>query len=125
MHRIIRTRLSRHKLDSSPEMHYRDVILMVRNGDSDDGYFDLFYRDGWAYLAVHPPGPRGTPVYHDDIRNRMRMLGVPRVDPSRVREISEQARGVPEPLVEWPEGERLASRSSFLSRKMKCPQRSR
>jgi len=90
-------------------MHYRDVILMVRNGDSDDGYFDLFYRDGWAYLAVHPPGPRGTPVYHDDIRNRMRMLGVPRVDPSRVREISEQARGVPEPLVEWPEGERLAS----------------
>jgi hypothetical protein len=82
---------------------------MGRKDRSEDGYFDLFYRNGWAYLAVHPPGPRGTPVYHDDIRNRMRILGVPHVDPSRVRQIAEDARGVPEALVEWPEGERLAS----------------
>ncbi len=83
---------------------------MARTRSSSDGYFDLFYRDGWAYLAVHPPGKRGAPVYQDDIRNRMKLLGVPHVDPARIREIAEAASGVPVKLVRWPEGERLASR---------------
>ncbi|MFP4484190.1 MAG: FapA family protein [Spirochaetaceae bacterium] len=83
---------------------------MVRKGSTSDGYFELFYRDGWAHLTVHPPDAHGQPVYHDDIRNRMRVLGVPHVDPGRLRQIAEDATGHPVKLVEWKEGERLASR---------------
>lgn len=61
-------------------------------------------------LAVHPPKDKGRPVYHDDIRNRMKLLGVPHVEPGRIRRIVDEAQGVPVALVEWPEGQWLASR---------------
>ncbi len=83
---------------------------MARKGSSADGHFELFYRDGWAHLTVYPPADDGQPVYHDDIRNRMRVLGVPHVDPGRIRQIADEATGEPVKLVEWPDGERLASR---------------
>ena len=83
---------------------------MARKGSSSDGHFELFYRDGWAHLTVYAPADDGQPVYHDDIRNRMRVLGVPHVDPGRIRQIAEEATGEPVKLVEWPDGERLASR---------------
>ncbi len=74
-----------------------------------DGHFELYYRHGWAYLAVHPPIEDGRPVYHEDVENRMRILGVPRVPSGTLREIVERADGTAVPLVEWPAGERLAS----------------
>ena len=74
-----------------------------------DGRFELYYRDGWAHLVVHPPDDGGRPVYHEEVTNRMRLLGVPRVSTSVVRTLVEEASGSPVPLVEWPGGERLAS----------------
>ncbi len=79
---------------------------------STDGQFDLFYRNGWMYLTVYPLETGRAPVYREDVQNRMRLLGVPRVSGSRIREIIDQATGSPEPLVEWPEGSRLASKIS-------------
>ncbi len=74
-----------------------------------DGRFELYYRGGWAHLVVYPPIGDGRPVYHEDVSNRMRMLGVPRVSTSVIRELVDEASGRPVPLVEWPGGERLAS----------------
>lgn len=74
-----------------------------------DGSFDLFYRKGWAHLAIYPPEEKGKPVYFEEIEGRMRMLGVPKVTSKRLRELIETADGSAVPLVEWPEGKRLAS----------------
>lgn len=74
-----------------------------------DGKFELFYRKGWAHLSVYPPGDKGKPVYFDEIEGRMRMLGVPKVSSKRLRELIDSADGTAVPLVEWPEGKRLAS----------------
>lgn len=74
-----------------------------------DGSFDLFYRRGWAYLAVTPPEPGGRPVYHEDVLSRMKILGVPHVAVEQIRQIVQQADGVPVQLIAWPDGERLAS----------------
>lgn len=71
--------------------------------------FELYYQHGWVYLTVHPESEQGRRVYPEEVANRMRLLGMPRVRSSRLREVIESARGTPEPLVEWPEGERLAS----------------
>lgn len=79
---------------------------------SADGHFELFYRNGWAYLTVYAPYSGGTPVYHEDVQNRMRLLGIPRVSGSRIREIIDEAAGTPLRLVEWPAGARLASTMS-------------
>ena len=74
-----------------------------------DGRFQVYYRNGWAYLVVHPPDDDGQPVYHEEVENRMRLLGVPRVSTAAVREVVQAASGDPVALVEWPGGERLAS----------------
>jgi uncharacterized protein (DUF342 family) len=85
-------------------------MLRAMHSDSGDGYFDLYYSDGWAFLEVHPARDGGNGIYIDDVRNRMRMLGIPTVDPAIIRQIINEASGVGERLVEWPEGEQLASR---------------
>lgn len=82
----------------------------TRHSGSHDGTFTLFYRDGQAHLTVYPPEGSGRPVYAEDVENRMRLLGVPRVSRSRIREIIETASGTPEPLVAWPAGKDLAAR---------------
>lgn len=74
-----------------------------------DGTFELYYRDGWAYLRVTPPDAGGQPVYHEDVENRMRLLGVPRVSASTIRALVREASGQAVALVEWPGGERLAA----------------
>lgn len=81
-----------------------------RQTNPDDGTFSLFHRDGWAYLSVSPPVESGHPVYAEDVENRMRLLGMPKVSRTRVREIIEAGLGSPEPLVAWPEGRKLAAR---------------
>lgn len=79
------------------------------SGDRRESAFELFYRHGWVYLTVPPQEERGRVVYSEEIANRMRLLGMPRVRESRISEIIEAGRGEPEPLVEWKEGSRLAS----------------
>lgn len=78
------------------------------NDASRDAPFNLFYRRGWVYLTVHPV-EHGRTIYPEEIANRMRLLGMPKVRTSRLREVIDAREGSPEPLVEWPEGERLAS----------------
>jgi uncharacterized protein len=81
----------------------------AREVRSQDGRFSLFYRGGWAYLEIHPPLEDGRPVYPEDIENRMKILEVPRVGTRTLRNRIENATGFPEKLIEWPEGQRLAS----------------
>ena len=49
------------------------------------------------------------PVYPEDIENRMKLLGIPRVSAKTIRELIEAAGGTAIPLVEWPGGRNLAS----------------
>ncbi len=81
--------------------------------EAHDGRFDLYYHDGWAYLVVYPPEGSGREVYHDDVVNRMRILGMPRVDGETIRGIVTEATGIPARIVEWPEGAKLASTVTF------------
>lgn len=77
---------------------------------SDNGKFRLYYRKGWAWLEVTPPREGGRPVYPEEIENRMRLLQIPRVSNREIRRSIEEADGSSHKLVEWPQGERLASR---------------
>ena len=74
-----------------------------------NGRFELFYRGGWAYLTVFPPTGSGRPVYPEDIENRMKILGVPRSYTVSIRQLIDDASGEPFALVEWPNGQALAS----------------
>ncbi len=74
-----------------------------------DGHFSLYYRRGWAHLVVYPPRDGGTPVYFEDVQNRMKLLGVPRISSTVLRGIVREADGKEHRVVEWPEGARLAS----------------
>ncbi|MFW6214867.1 MAG: DUF342 domain-containing protein [Alkalispirochaetaceae bacterium] len=79
------------------------------NSGNRESAFELFYRNGWVYLAVQPADRRRRRVYPEEVANRMRLLGMPRVRSSRLVEVIEEASGEPKPLVEWKEGYRLAS----------------
>ncbi|MDR1625767.1 MAG: FapA family protein [Spirochaetia bacterium] len=81
----------------------------MANGFSSDGSFSLFYQKGWAWLVVRPPEGKGKPVYLEDIENRMRLLRIPRVSAKTLRGFIENASGVQEPLVEWPDGDYLTA----------------
>ncbi len=74
-----------------------------------DGSFRLFYRHGWVWLAVTASGNNGHPVYPEDVKNRMRLLQMPRVSSREIRRRIDEADGSAHRLVEWPEGEYLAS----------------
>ncbi len=78
--------------------------------------FDVYYKRGWIYVVVRP-GEGGAeavrpPVYPEDIENRMRLLGMPKVRSGVLLRLIDEATGEAERLVKWPEGERLASRIS-------------
>jgi uncharacterized protein (DUF342 family) len=77
--------------------------------------FQVFYRQGWVYLTIHTVEANRPTVYPEEIKNRMRLLGMPRVPSSRLQEIITAAEDEPVPLVEWPEGERLASRITVIT----------
>jgi hypothetical protein len=83
--------------------------LQMPSSSPRESSFELYYKQGWVYLTVHPQNEQGRSVYPEEVANRMRLLGMPRVRSNRLREVIESARGTPEPLVAWPEGERLAS----------------
>jgi hypothetical protein len=85
---------------------------MSKPGSKNDGSFELYYKDGWAVLTVYPPEPGGKPVYHEDVRNRMNILNVPRPDPEKLRSVVAEAQGRPVRVVRWPDGARLESQIS-------------
>jgi uncharacterized protein (DUF342 family) len=95
-------------------------VLSDRMAGTRSHSFDVYYRRGWIYLVVHPGDSSGgsgesspsAPVYPDDIENRMRLLGMPRVRSAQLREHIDEATGQPVRLVEWPEGARLAPKIS-------------
>ncbi len=76
--------------------------------------FHVFYRHGWVYLTVVSHGEHASVVYPDEVKNRMRLLGMPRISTNRIREAIAVAAQEPVPLTEWPEGERLAARVSVV-----------
>lgn len=86
---------------------------MTQTPAPSNGAFSLFYRRGWAYLTVYPPTGAGRPVYQEEIENRMRLMGIPRVPAKTIREMIDRADGEPKPLVEWPGGQALASAISI------------
>ena len=77
--------------------------------ENSKGRFELFYRKGWAYLTIYPPTGTGRPVYPEDVENRMKMLGVPYAYTVSIRDLIEKGSGEPVALVEWPNGQALAS----------------
>ena len=81
----------------------------MKHPSTDNGKFDLFYLKGWAYLAVRSATGAGRPVYPEEVENRMKLLGVPRVSAKTIRNIIEEGKGEAVPLVEWPGGQALAS----------------
>ncbi|MBP5448576.1 MAG: hypothetical protein J6Y01_00495, partial [Spirochaetales bacterium] len=85
------------------------ILCCLKGNDGDvdanhNGYFKIFYRDGFAYLIVYPPVGMGRPVYEDDIINRMKLLNIPSVSPLMIRDMIDRARQIPEKLTEWPMG---------------------
>lgn len=74
-----------------------------------DGFFKLEYQDGFATLTVYPPEGEGKPVYVDDVANRMKLLGIPRVSIFTLEQIITEAKGVPVKLIKWPEGAELGA----------------
>ena len=82
---------------------------MIPKPVTSNGKFELYYRRGWAYLAVHSPSGTGRPVYPEDIENRMRLLDVPPVSTRIIREIVDAASGEAIALVAWPDGRHLAA----------------
>jgi len=82
---------------------------MIDRTARSNGRFELYYRKGWAHLAVHQPTCDGRPVYPEDVENRMKMLGVPRIGLSAIRELIRDGDGKAVAIVEWPQGQALAS----------------
>ncbi|MBR6061933.1 MAG: DUF342 domain-containing protein [Spirochaetales bacterium] len=85
------------------------ILCCIKDTKSDtepdhNGYFKIFYRDGFAYLIVYPPVGIGRPVYEDDVINRMKLLNIPSASPLFIRDIIDRARQIPEKLAEWPMG---------------------
>ena len=85
------------------------ILCCIKDNKSEiepdhNGYFKIFYRDGFAYLIVYPPVGMGRPVYEDDIINRMKLLNIPSVSPLMIRDMIDRARQIPEKLTEWPMG---------------------
>jgi uncharacterized protein (DUF342 family) len=85
------------------------ILEMTQKSSSSNGKFELYYRRGWAHLAVHPPTGAGRPVYPEDIENRMKLLGVPLVSARVIRDLVDAASGEPTAVVAWPNGQALAS----------------
>ncbi len=75
--------------------------------------FDIFYKDGWAWLTVFPPPPGRRTVYPEEILGRLKLLGITAVRKQQLYTILESSAGTPQKLVPWPEGEQRAPRISL------------
>ncbi|MDA3811543.1 MAG: FapA family protein [Spirochaetaceae bacterium] len=78
-----------------------------------EGKFDLFYHNGYAEIIVYPPEGTGLPVYPEDIRSRMKILGITQVRLQKLIDIISEAGSHPVKLVEWSEGIFLSSHISI------------
>jgi len=72
--------------------------------------FDLFYQKGWAVLVVPPEKERHRKIYYDDVASIMKLLNIPSVPAGEIRKIIKKGSGKPEPLVRWPDGEKLGAK---------------
>ena len=98
------------------------ILCCIKDTKSDaepdhNGYFKIFYRDGFAYLIVYPPVGAGRPVYEDDVINRMKLLNIPSVSPLMIRDMIDGARQIPEKLTEWPMGAEFRANIGITDRK--------
>ena len=71
-----------------------------------DGSFQIFYKDGTAFLTVFPREEGGRPVYYEEIQGKLKLLEIPPVRKQTVFEILDEAAGEPRPLTAWPDGEK-------------------
>jgi uncharacterized protein (DUF342 family) len=85
------------------------MLFMNNSGSPKEGKFDLYYKEGFATLIVYPPEEGGLPVYPEDIRSRMKILGISSVRLQLLVKAIEEASTLPVRLVEWPEGVLLSS----------------
>jgi len=72
--------------------------------------FSLSYSKGSAWLTVNLPMEGDRPVYSDEIKARMKILGIPPVRTSVLEKILQNPTGEPVRLADWPGGEVLSSR---------------
>lgn len=85
------------------------TIRGVPSTNRPDRRFRLFYKKGFAYLVVYPPASSEAPLYPEQVEGRMKVMGIPTVRRSVIREAIERASGEPLALVEWPAGRALAA----------------
>ena len=71
--------------------------------------FSLSYSKGSAWLTVHPREGSDRKVYSDEVRARMKILGIPPVRNSIIEEAIREESGLPAELGPWPGGENLSS----------------
>lgn len=78
--------------------------LLEDTGAGENGFFRVEYRDGDAWLVVHPPGQGGKPVRLEDVHTRLKVLKVQGATEDQIRRVVEEASGEPVHLCPWPEG---------------------
>ena len=88
--------------------HSRSGSLNEHEGTHHGG-FQVEYSNGYATLTVYPPDENARAIYAEDVINRMKLLGVPRVSVTTIGKIISEAKGKPVKMVEWPDGERLSA----------------
>ena len=72
-----------------------------------EGIFDIYYKNGYAWLTVYPRDDSRA-VYPEDITGRLNLLGINGIRRQVIIDIIEAGDGVPHPLTQWPEGRHLA-----------------
>jgi uncharacterized protein len=74
--------------------------------------FSLSYSHGSAWLTVSPRQEGDRLIYSEEIRARMKILGIPPVRISIIEEVIRKASGEPVELVAWSGGQALSARAS-------------
>lgn len=72
-----------------------------------DGSFQIFFKDGYAWLTVSPHKKGGRPVYPEEVQGKLKLLDIPSVRRQQIYSIIEESSGFPVKLTLWPEGEKL------------------
>lgn len=82
---------------------------MRKQTTSESKRFSVYYRKGWIYLELPESMDKNSEIYPDEIQNRMRLLGMPRIDTLKLSELIPEARNQAVRIAEWPEGAALCS----------------
>ncbi|GAB6090086.1 DUF342 domain-containing protein [Spirochaeta dissipatitropha] len=82
---------------------------MRKQTASESKRFSVYYRKGWIYLEITDSTDKSSEIYPDEIQNRMRLLGMPRIDTQKLGTLISEAKSQAVRIIEWPEGEALCS----------------